>query len=352
MKKIVYSAMAVLLAAGLLTGCGEEKGQEQELPLSQLDVDKYVTLGDYNNLSVSVAPAEVDQAQLEQLMMDVYSAYLTEDDEIKDRTVEVGDTVNIDYVGKLNGVAFAGGTDSGALLTIGGGRFIGGFEDGLIGVMPGETVDLELSFPDPYLNNPSLSGQPVVFTVTVNYIVNMRDEVIPRMEIEGVATVEEFRQFAYDYLYEIAQEDYMADLQSAIIEALVAQCKFEQLPEYMLKESRETLRINLQSAAADIGVTSEMLVSSFYNGMSIEDFLETYAAEGVKQNLAFQAVANKEGLNVDDDELQSLLEVYASSGGYLSVEAFLEDIPREDFRNYFMSENVIEFLMEKVQITE
>lgn len=354
MKKIVYGAIAVFLAAGLLTGCGEEKDQvqEQELPLSQLDVDKYVTLGDYNNLSVSVAPAEVNQLQLEQLILDVYSAYLTEDiDGVTDRVVEVGDVINLDYEGKLDGVAFAGGTASGALLSIGGGLFIDGFEDGLIGVMPGETVDLDMSFPDPYPNNPNLAGQPVVFTVTVNYIVPV-EELIPRMEIEDVTTVEEFRQYTYDYLYELAREDYAAKLQSAIIEALVAQCEFAQLPEYMLKHSRETLRENLQNAAAQIGISSEMMVSSYYNGMSVENFLETYAAVGVKQNLAFQAIANREGLALDDEELQSLLEEYALNGGYSSVEAFLEDIPREDFRNYFMSERVIEFLTEKARITE
>lgn len=350
MKKIVYSAIAVFLAAGLFAGCGDEqkKEQEQQLPLSQLDVDKYVTLGDYNNLSVSTAPAEVNQTQLEQLMLEVYSSYLTEDiDGVTDRVVEAGDVVNIDYEGKLDGVAFAGGTDSGALLSIGSGMFIDGFEDGLMGVMPGETIDLDMSFPDPYPNNPSLAGQPVVFTVTVNFIVPV-DELIPRMEIEGVTTAEEFRQYTYDYLYELAQEDYRMELQNAIIEALIAQCQYESLPEYMLKQTRETLRENLQNAAAQIGITSEMLVSSYYNGMSVEDFLETYAAEGVKQNLALQAIANREGLALDDEELQSLLEAYASIGGYSSVEEFLEDVSREDFRNYFMSERVIEFLAEKV----
>lgn len=352
MKKIIHGAMAVLLAAGLLTGCG--KGKEgEELPLSQMDVEKYVTLGDYYHLDVSVEPVEVNQTYLDMLMLDVYSNYITADADggIVDRAVEAGDIVNIDYVGKLDGEAFSGGTASGDLLLIGSGAFIDGFEDGLIGVMPGETVDLDMAFPDPYDNNPSLAGQPVVFTVTVNFIVSedMLDEVSPLLAIEGVETADDFRQFAYAYLYETAQEKYQEELRNALIDALVEQCEFHSLPEAMLAESRKTLKQNLQDAARQVGITEDVLVSSYYNGMSVEGFVDFYGTKGVQQNLAFQAIANREGLALSDEELQSLLEEYAAGGGYASVEAFIEDVPKEDFRNYFMSEKVLTFLVEKYQ---
>ena len=352
MKKIVCGAIATILAAGLLTGCGGEK----DLPLAKLDVDKYVTLCDYNSLSVSVPQPEVDEEELVQTMLGVYSRSISADNGgIMDRVVDVGDTVNIDYVGKLDGVPFGGGTAAGDILTIGSGRFIDGFEDGLIGVTPGETVDLEMAFPDPYPNNPNLSGQAVVFTVTVNCIFpvlesieDMKDEVVPYIGIEGVSTVEEFRQYTYDYLYAKAQNDYVSDLQGAIMQELLAQCEFQTLPENLLEESRKTLTENLQTAAAQVGMTVDEL--AYYNGTTVEGFLETYAPDGVKQNLILQAIANKEGLAVDDEELQSQLEEYAFNGGYASVEEFVEDIPMEDFRNYFMSLKVIEFLKERVQV--
>lgn len=352
MKKRVAKIMAVLLAAGVLTGCGSDANK----PLNQLDVDKYVTLGDYNNLNISVAPAEVTDEQVEQAMISAYMDYVSaEAGGVTDRTVEVGDTVNINYEGKKDGVAFAGGTAAGALLTIGSNRFIAGFEDGLVGVMPGETVDLNLRFPDGY-GNAELAGQDVVFTVTVNFILpeitgieDMQDEVMPLIDFADLSTVEEFRQFAYDSLVEMAQEDYIANLQNAIMDALVAQCEFKSLPEAMLEESRKTLTANLEDVASQIGASSDALVSAYYNGMSVEDFVETYAPQGVKQNLAFQAVANKEGLTVDDDELQSLLDEYTSNSGYSSVDEFLGEASKEDFRNYFMSEKVLAYLMEKVQ---
>lgn len=85
--------------------------------------------------------------------------------------VENGDTVNIDYVGYIDGVEFEGGsTDgAGADLVIGSGTYIDGFEEGIIGHTVGETFDLNLSFPDDYWNT-EYAGKDVVFTVTLNEI--------------------------------------------------------------------------------------------------------------------------------------------------------------------------------------
>lgn len=351
MKKRVAKVMAMLLAVSVLAGCGSDGDK----PLGQLNVDKYVTLGDYNNLNVSVTPEEVTEEQVELTMIDIYLDYVTADaGGITDRAVEVGDTINLDYVGKKDGVAFANGSAKGDQLTIGSGRFIDGFEDGLIGVMPGETVDLDLRFPDGY-GNPDLAGQDVVFTVTVNFIMpeiagieDLQDEVMPYIEFADSSTVEEFRQFVYDALLEVAQENYTAELQSAIIDELVAQCEFKSLPEGMLEESRKTLTENLENVAAQLGATSEAVVS-YYNGMSVEEYVETYASQGVKRNLAFQAIANNEGLAVDDEELQAALEEYVANSGFASEEAFLGDATKEDFRDFLMIQNVIDYLVEKVQ---
>lgn len=347
-NKIVYGAISVLLAAGLLAGCGSE----EDLPLSQLKTEKYVTLGDYKNLTVSVTQPKANDAYTEQVMLAVYIESISADNGgITDRAVAVGDTVNIDYVGKMDGVPFANGSDAGALLTIGSGQFIEGFEDGLIDVMPGDTVDLEMSFPDPYYNNLDLSGQPVVFTVTVNFILpivesieDMQDEVVPAIEIEGVTTVEELHQYVYEYLDEL----YTVSVEGAVIDAFLAQCVFKSLPEHLLEQSREDLNTNLLNAMAEAGVTPDEF--ALYNGMTISDYVETYASDGVKQRLAFQAVANKEGLNVDDEELQLKMEEYAADNGYESVEQLFNDNSLEDFRVYFMCLNVLDFLRENTQV--
>lgn len=349
MKKKISGVTAALLAAGLLlTGCGAEKS----IPLYQTDVDQYVTLGDYNNLNITVLPI-VDTEYQEELTLNAYlTGFTAENGGITDRAVETGDTVNISYVGKRDNVAFDGGTKDGALLTIGSNSYIDGFEDGLVGVMPGETVDLNLTFPDPYPSNTELSGQPVVFTVTVNCIVpevngrsDMKDEVVAGVGIDGVSTVDELWQYVYDFIYQESYDDYVLDLQDAILSELVAQCTFGELPQTMVEDNKALINKNLEDEAAYFGMTVDEYAS--YYGMSAEEFTDYYGGESTKQDLACQAIANREGLNIDDEELQSLLEQYTAYAGYASVEDFLGENSKELYRNYFMTSKVLDFLAAK-----
>lgn len=185
MKKKTLGLLAAILSVCMLAGCGAKDTGDgtgaatdagtESTALKDMDVDKYVTLGEYKGLAVSVDTVEVDEDEWDTLVNNVYYGNITaENGGIMDRAVETGDTVNIDYEGKKDGVAFDGGTAQGYDLTIGSGNFIAGFEDGLIGVMPGETVDLDLTFPENY-GNSDLAGQAVVFTVTVNYIQPAQD---------------------------------------------------------------------------------------------------------------------------------------------------------------------------------
>ena len=369
-KKRFWSLVPVLLTVIALAGCGADQNKapnpdgadvekdassdlngagadKNELPyLNETDVEKYVTLGDYRSIAASVA-----EDYLNALVLNTYNTYVTVENGITDRAVEIGDTVDIDYEGKKDGVAFAGGTAAGASLTIGSGQFINGFEDGLIGVMPGETVDLDLTFPEGY-GNAELAGQPVVFTVTVNYIMpgldEMEDSVVANIGIEDVNTVEELWQYACDILYSGTQNDYVAQLQNFIVDELIAQSTFEEIPEAYLEAGRETLTENLEDIAASYSISAEDYTYYVY-GMSAEAFINLYAEMGVKQDFILQAIANKEGLSVSDEELQSQLEEYASNAGYDSVEEFVGELSKEDYRNYFMSEKVYKFLMEQPQ---
>lgn len=338
MKKSLLGAAAFLLAAGLFTGCGSKAAPS----FNDLDVDQYVTLGDYYNLGLTL---EIE-SQIKQIMQDVYHSSMPAEDGITDRPVKLGDGVDIDYEGKKDGVAFAGGTAQGALLAIGSGQFIDGFEDGLVGVMPGETVDLNLSFPD-YYSNTDLAGRAVVFTVTVNYIVpeeqDMKDSVIEGMGMDGVSTVADLREDVFNYLYYYSSELEFA--QDDVLMALVDSCTFsEELPRDFVDDAKKTFRTVLEQQASYYGMTTEEAAQTFWE-MSEEEFLESYAEQNVRENLAMQAVANKEGLIVSDEELQELLELYASSNEYDSVEEFLGDYTREQYRNFIMADNVIKFLL-------
>lgn len=353
MKKKTAGLTAALLLLCLLTGCGNTAVTNRDL--GRMKVENYVTPGDYNALSISVAPAEVDATQWEELTVAVYRSYVSGDmGGITDRAVETGDTVVIDYEGKVDGVAFTGGTDTDAELTIGSNQFIAGFEDGLVGVMPGETVDLDLTFPESYWN-PEMAGKAVVFTVTVNYILpgwdEMEDSVVAALGIEDVDTAENLRQYVYDYLMENAEMNYRYSVQDALVNELMNCSTFQELPQSFLDSYEQIFRDSIQSIAAENGVTVDVY-TNYYYGMSSEEYVAFGSEQQAKQELLLQAIANREELTVSDEELQARLEEDAAYAGYASVEALLEDYDREGYRNYMMTEKVLDYLTENAEITE
>ncbi|MGN0419192.1 MAG: trigger factor [Acetatifactor sp.] len=355
MKKNLLKVLAAFSAVFLLTGCGDA-----DKALHEMRVEKYVTLGDYSNLTLEVDSSYlpiVEDEEIYEVMNSLYVSYVTEEDGITNRAVQNGDTVIIDYVGKKDGVAFQGGTASGASLEIGSGQFIAGFEDGLIGVMPGDTVDLDLTFPENY-GNAELAGQPVVFTVTVHYILptevpenKMKDSVVAAIGLPEVETVEQYRAYVRDYLESSKQQNYDYFVQNGIIEQVLGQSRFEELPEELLQRYRDKVRTNLTKAAAQYNVSLDTYCNYYFQQDS-ESYIREYGERYLKQDLAFQAIANVEGLAVDDAELDSKLAEMAQEAGAASVEELIGDTAKDDFRNYFMNKKIMEYLQSKTTVAE
>lgn len=355
MKKKIAGVLAVLMAVGLLGGCGGDNSVAAlNSDLNRMKVENYVTeLCDYSNLSVEVAPVEVTREEQDQLLLAVYQSNVTADNgAVFNRKVENGDTVIIDYVGKKDDVAFAGGTDSGASLTIGSGQFIDGFEEGLIGVMPGETVDLNLTFPTNY-GNTELAGAAVVFTVTVNYILpninEMVDSVVVGLQYPEVNTVEDLRAYVNNYLEISAEETYSYNIQNAIMKVLMEGSTIGELPETFINSYNHVFSENLNAMGAQYGIDGNTYAYYFY-GMEAANYIALYSEVQARQEMLLQAIANKEGLQATDEELQAFLDEATAAGGYASQEEMLGSFTAEEYRNYLMCENVMDFLMEKTTV--
>lgn len=349
MKKRMVAIMMAALMAGTMAGCGNK--ENNELLLKNLDVDAYVTLGEYKGLAVTEDGTPVSDAEVEASVRDAFNRNVTaENGGITDRAVENGDNVNIDYEGKENGVAFAGGTASSQLLLIGSGQFIPGFEEGLVGVMPGETVDLNLTFPEDY--NPEMAGKSVVFTVTVNHIVpeEMTDEIVANFGLEGVTNLDEFREAARVEVEYQRQEYQKQEMASQVLNAFMDTCEFTDVPQEMADRYAEIVRTQVEQTAAQYSMTSEDFAKAAYN-MDFESLVKEYSMAGVKQDIAMQAVANKENLNITDEELDTFLQEAATQGGFNTVEDFLAENTKEDYRDYLMVQKVMQFLVSNAEVT-
>ena len=320
--------------------------------MKDLNAADYVTLGEYKGVEVTL-----DEPEITDEYLDGYIEYVQQNNAVStpvtDRAVEMGDVVNIDYVGKIDGVAFDGGSAQGSDLTIGSGQFIDGFEDGCIGMKVGETKDVEATFPDPYKNNPDLAGKVAVFTVTVNSISveeipELTDEYVQSLSLEGCTNVEEYRAYVYDVLLEQQQESYESDKADLAYEKVAAECEFKDAPEAMVTRMNNTLTSNLSSYASMYGVDLGTYVSAMYGGTAEE--YETTLLEQSKMMaqhyLMMQAIADREGLSVSDEELEEQLSQEAQDYGYETVEEYKSLVDVEAFREYLMTQKVLAFLGE------
>lgn len=381
MKKKLAIALAVVMTAGIMTGCGDkadkqtpdtkestetsqetvqetsdgsgEDSAETYVYLKDINVEDYLTLnGDYNGLTITVDPKEeVTQEQIASLALQAYNNSVTAElGGITDRAVALGDTINLDYSGKQDGVAFDGGTAAGQQLTIGSGSFIAGFEDGLIGVMPGETVDLNLTFPDSYRNNPDLAGAEVVFTVTVNFIYpsqreEMLDVVIETLTEGEYTTVDAFMDYCGEYLEYTAENNYQAAKESAVLTELENIAVFEDLPTELVSKYNVLVMNSITTEAAGYGVDADTFCS-YYFGSDAATYAQQLAEASTRQGMLFQYVADKEGLNLSDEELDQKMQEFADENHVENVEDLLENATKEDYREYFMFKKVVDFICE------
>lgn len=348
MKKKIVLLAGIMAVVSMLTACG---GSNDKAYLDGIKAKDYVKLGEYKGIEVTQAQPEVTEEY-----RDSYISYLLKMN--PDRGVIDGDTVNINYVGTKDGVAFDGGTANGSNLTIGSGQFIPGFEEGLIGAKIGETKDLNLTFPENY-KNADLAGKAVVFNVTINSIMaaeaqELTDAYVQTLGIE-CNTVAEYKEFVDKMLMEQEQLSYDQNVEMAISDAVITKCEFtKEPPQEMVDRYSETLTKNLTAEAQSYGKTLEEYMMLYF-GMDASTYKEEMNNQGKKsaqQSIMFQAIADAENLNITDDELQSEMETMATDAGYDSVDEFKKIVDDKGYKEYMMIEKVMELLKENAVISD
>lgn len=387
MKKRILAAVMAAAVAMTMAGCGstgaatesataattEEtsaevaaEGEWMNDPtayLSGVTVSDYVELpADYAALTVEVEPAaEVTDEEVESQIESQRQA-AKELQEVSYRTtVQEGDVVNIDYVGKINGEAFDGGSAEGYNLEIGSGSFIEGFESGLIDQKVGDTVTLELTFPENY-SDTTKAGVDATFDVTINsiqeYVVpDLTDEFVAGLGIQDefgnvVGTVDEFRTYVRNYLIESNESQYTQRLEEAIRVNLMENSTFKKdVPTAMIERLNDSMVQELTNYAMQYGVDLMTLMQLAY-GSTEDTYLQdikNMAAEGVKSNMIFKAVADAENLSLSDEDFQVKLETAVSASGYTSAdEVSKEDI--EAYRETLDKRSALDFLKSKAVV--
>ncbi len=351
---ILASAAAALLAVSV-TACTSNDAAY----LSGLKASDFVEPCDYSAIPVEESAPSVSDDYVNYVVQYQLSSSATTE-EITDRDdVEDGDIVNIDYVGKKDGEEFDGGSATGYDLTIGSGSFIDGFEDGLIGHKVGETVDLDLTFPEDYSSS-DLAGQSVVFTVTINKIQQkvtpeLTDDWVVSQDISGVSNVEEYNDYVYDQLMQQAQSSYDSDVQSKVAQYMVENSTYTQdPPQKMIDRLVESAKTYYTNYATQYGMELDDFLTTFLGADEDdpEQVLTDNATDSAKELLVMKAIADKEGLNPSRTEFNTQLSSYAAQAGYSSVDEFKKSEDAESVRESLMLQNVLEFLQKNAVVSE
>jgi trigger factor len=398
MKKFIAMLLTGVMVCSALTGCGNEANNDNSndaastavsgesttengedssasglsididnlsaKPLGAFKVEDFLTLGDYEGVPVNVALESVTEDKITEYIENIKSTN-PPTVEVTDRAVQDGDTVNIDYVGKYADTkeAFDGGTAQGADLVIGSGSYIEGFESGLVGVEKGQTVDLDLTFPENY-GAENLAGKAVVFTVTINSIKapaeDITDEWAAGLGYEGVSNLEELKQYAEKKLQDSAQQTYESSLESAVIEKVTENTTFGDMPEelvnWYLKQQYEIVGYTAQMYSYYYGqdLTVGDIINMYMQNEGVtgtaEDYLRDISTEMAQQYAMFQAIANEQGIVITNEDVDTYLKnLYdnAATTAYSSYEEYRANLDVEIYREMLMAEEVVKFLKEK-----
>lgn len=315
MKKLLFTAMVLCMSIALVA-CSKNKN-----PLTGY-VKGDVTLGQYTNLTYNPLSTEVSEEEIDAQINSLLSSKAVRTEVTDRNTVEKGDTVNLDYTGYIDGVAFDNGADTGFDLVIGSGRFIPGFEDGLIGAESGSTVDVDVTFPDPYTNNPDLSGKPATFKCVINGIFTY---VVPELTEEFIAentesdSIAAYREYVRTNLTSNKEADAASQKEMALIEAAIANCTFHKDLSEETANSAQSLITNYDSMFQSYYQVDAATYFGVMYGMSEDQFKEymyNQAETNIKYSYMLSAIADKEKFTASDNEITELAGSMAVDYGF------------------------------------
>ena len=312
-RKLIAAVMIICMIAAMgLTGCGKAAN-----PYEGMNFEEYVKLAEYKGLErseikVSVSDEEV-QTQIESNLEATAETVEKTEGKIKE-----GDTANIDYEGKKDGVAFEGGTAEGYDLEIGSGTFIEGFEEGLIGKEIGGTYDLNLTFPEDY-SSEDLAGQDVVFTVKIN---SVKTQKVPEYTVDWVKensevdTKKDYEALVKDELIEQKEETAKNNIMAELWNQVVEGSKITQYPQEIVDEYVAEIEAQYETTAEMYGMEIEALWEQ--EGIDSQEAFdaktEAAAQAYVKEQMIMYNIAEAEDLTYTDEEADEIRTAIEEAG--------------------------------------
>ena len=270
-----------------------------------LAVAPEVKLGKYKGLEIGKKEAKVTKKDLEEALENTLKDNATL--VVKEDVAAKGDTVVMDFVGKINGEAFEGGSANNHELELGSGQFIPGFEDQLVGHKAGEEVVVKVKFPENYTDE--LKGKDAEFECKIHEVKakklpELNDEFVKELKIEGVETVEAFRTRKESDLLRQKEAEARREYMSKLVEAIVKDSKFEIASE-IIDGQTESRKEDMVKRIEQSGLKLDQYLQIL--GQSEEQFMAQLREQATKETsefLVLEEIGKAENIEITDADLE------------------------------------------------
>ncbi|QJU08411.1 trigger factor [Candidatus Saccharibacteria bacterium oral taxon 488] len=309
-----------------------------------------VKLGDYKKLKAKPQAVKVDAKDVDEIIERMQQNFVDKA-EVK-RAAQEGDEAIIDFVGKKDGVAFDGGSAKDFALKLGGGQFIPGFEEGVVGHKAGETFELDLEFPKDY-HAENLAGAKVVFSVTLHKVNELK---LPELNDEFAAKCGPFTDI----------KELKADIKREITAQKEREAK-EKLKDELVAELADSSKVALPELLIDDQMRSieqDLMQNLSYRGLTMDSYLKTQgfkdkadwqkkearpaAEKRVKAGLVLAELSKELGVEVSREELDAQISTFKQQYGKDAKLAARFDDPNvhRDIANRMITDKTIDKLVE------
>ena len=375
-RLLAFGMVAVMALS--ITACGKEEKKTEDTDTTEentaqaeieYDVNDYVTLGEYKGIEVTVEGeyeyTEEGFDNYVQQQLDSNALYVPDDSQTE---VKEDSIVNVDYVGSQDGVAFDGGSAEDQMLDIAnnsqaGGTtgFIDGFTAGLVGHSVGEEVAYEVTFPEEYQAE-DLAGQTVIFTFQINYIAkavasqeDLTDEIVS--ENFDFDTVDDYMASLKEEYETTLQQNLESDTETAVLNSIINSSTVSEIPEGLV-QARVDLILHIQDLQYQAYGTSlkEYMDSMGYDYDEMVSSITESVKESTETELILEAIAEAEGIEVDEEGYQEFITPIISQMGFTDEEEFYSEFTVDGyggeryFRLAYQTEKATDFCVENAVV--
>lgn len=321
-----------------------DEGKDFEY-VATFEVYPEITLGDFGDIKVERIESEVRDEDLEN-MLEILRKQNTQFETVE-RAAENGDQLKVDFVGRVDGEPFQGGTANNTEIVLGSGRMIPGFEEGLVGAKAGDSITLNVTFPEDY-QNLELAGKPAEFDVMVHSVAapalpELNDEFFAKFGVEE-GGIEGFRAEVRKNMERELRQAIKTKVKSQVMDGLLATNSID-VPKALVSSEIDRLREQAVQQFGGANIKPEQLPAELF---------EEQAKRRVSLGLVVAEVVKQNDIKPDNDRVRAMVEELASAyqepeqvvNWYYQNEQQLAEI-----QSVVLEEQVVDTVLQKAQVT-